>query len=541
MKHALLEYQVALFLAIASPVYVVLYWRRLAFPDRAFRLSGACSVVLLTALNAINLFRAGFLWHDEPNILSIAAAYLHGQPMYHDPGAGDMVSLLYGPSTFLVYLPFLDLSSRPMLAIRLAGLAVNLANVTMLYLVLRRRISRPAALGMLPIAVAYLLSVPNHIFGVRGDQFLLLALAAALLCSVRLPPIPAALAMGTLAGFALNFKITVAPMVCLLLYLLWRRRGWRCAAVAAALTAAAGAGPFLFHGISLKNYIAWVALSRHQGFERQVLFANLLAAAFLLLPGAILRLGARRRFGADASASFDRFSGILLLVSIVSCILTGAKNGAGPWHLLPLLPFIMLWTADAAACSGLDSPQIASSTLHARQTAGAMAIAAALVTLRASYRDLGILHPAGESLQRTFEAAAPIEIAAWINRFPGRNIAMGYGTQADDPRSSQRFRLALAGEGYFLDENALVESLKDRLPFSLELKQRILGCHDIWLIPHTEKPFATLQGGGIPNDTTPFLFPDDIRNGFSSTHVLLASGDSYDAWGCIQPTALPND
>jgi hypothetical protein len=535
MKHVLLEYQAALFLVLFVPIYGLLHLRQIALSTRLLYLCGAFSVAVLIGLNALNLGRAGFLWHDEPNILSIAAAYLHGQPMYHDRGAGETYSLLYGPSTYLIYVPLLKWFSRPLLAIRIAGFVINLANLAMLYLIPRKRLSAGLSLCLLPVAIAFLLSLPNHMFGVRGDQVLLLCLTAALLCAERLPAIPAAAASGALCGVALDFKVTVVPIVCLLLYLLWRRWGWRYAALAAAVTVAAGVSPFLLYGISWSHYVSWMALSRQQGFTRGLLAVNLLAAAFLLLPGVILRIGTMQVVRAKAGQSFDSTASVLFILSLCSCILTGSKNGAGPWHLWPLLPFIMLWTAEAAAGTSLDSGRDEKRFPPVRHMVSAIAMAATIITLRAGFRDLRIVHPAGERQQRNLESAAQEEIAGRIAQFPGQNIAMGYGRMADDPRSSERFELALAGENYFLDESALVESIKERLPMPPALQQRILGCEDLWLIPHAEPPFATLRGGDMPNDGTPFLFPDPIRTGFPLTHALLATGNSYDVWGCNLP------
>ena len=43
------------------------------------------------------------LYHDEPTMIAIAAAELHGQPLYHAAEAGARYSLLYGPVAYWVY------------------------------------------------------------------------------------------------------------------------------------------------------------------------------------------------------------------------------------------------------------------------------------------------------------------------------------------------------------------------------------------------------------------------------------------------------
>jgi hypothetical protein len=61
---------------------------------------------------------------------------------------------------------------------------------------------------------------------------------------------------------------------------------------------------------------------------------------------------------------------------------------------------------------------------------------------------------------------------------------------------------------------------------------RILGCRDIWIIPHDEIPFSSTRRGILPIHGIPYLFPDALRSGFVKTHSPFERGQVYDLWKC---------
>jgi hypothetical protein len=169
---------------------------------------------------------------------------------------------------------------------------------------------------------------------------------------------------------------------------------------------------------------------------------------------------------------------------------------------------------------------------RARRVLAAIAVASTVVTLRYATRDLAVVHPPGLAEAAARQRVAEAEIDLLLHRFPTRNLAMGYGTYADDYRSNLSFLLPLKGEQLFMDENGFMQATFDGVPVPPGLVERVLGCTDLWLIPHGEVPFSTQRPGAWPGNPTPFLFPDSIRLHFVQTHALLEQGRAYDLWGC---------
>jgi hypothetical protein len=560
MIHTLLETPVLLLLVIFLPAFLLIGRLRASGPllQKILVVCGALCLAVFALINILNVHRPGAFWQDEPNILAIAAIYRHGGPMYHSTAAPVLYSLLYGPTTYLVFVPFLTRFAHPFPLIHACMALLNLATLGLLYGILREQLSRVAALGLLSVAAAFLLTDAMHLLGVRGDPWLLFSICLALFAVLKARWPLAVLGAGIGAGLALDFKITVVPVIWLLLAILYRRHGLRPLLAACTLTVATALSLFLLPGISLANYLSWLLLSSHQGLLAGLLVRNLLAAAFLLAAAlALCVLGDRRLprnvLGLNLTA--------LGLFALCSSILTGSKDGAGPWHLWPMLPFLLFWAAVEAAARGVDAaPQPARRLsdfsplglpLSARslQVLAALSIAASVVTLRVGFRDLRLMHSSSVNRDRLAQKQAEAEMDALVRRFagvstdasgsaPGRasaatNLAMGYGTWASGDRLTDlRFELADDGEQYFFDENAEIEGIKARLALPAGLLQRILGCQDVWLIPHGQAPFSTLRYGVLPDGQTPFLFPDSIRLHFADAHILLESGPSYDLWGC---------
>jgi hypothetical protein len=481
-------------------------------------------------------------------MFAIAAAYFHGQPIYHSLSAPDLYAILYGPATFLVFIPFLAGFSNPIPALYIGMFIANAANLAVIFLILRERISRLAALALLPLATAFLLSFPSIVFGIRGDPWLLLCISLAIFSAQRSNWIAATIVSGIFSGLAIDFKPTVLPVVCLMLALLYLRHGLRAAFTSALASAASALAIFLLPGISLSNYLVWLVLSSHQHLLQSNFIDVLQNATFLIVPCLLILISAPR---SHRRATLGLFLPILCGFALAFCIVTGSKDGAGAWHLWPMLPCMLLWTAYEASLRGIDAPFPDSANLKERNSTAApastrilrivsaIALAATLVTLRYGFRDIRIIYPHGQAQQRVAERAAENAIDTLAHRpLSGHNLAMGYGAAVTDYRTNLRFELSLKGQEYFFDENAIVEAIKEGLPIPTGVVQRILGCNDIWLIPHGDVPFSTLRTGVLPMTVTPYLFPDIIRLHFTESHILLESGQIYDLWSC-PPTSRP--
>jgi hypothetical protein len=541
MSHAVLESPILLFVIVFLPTFILL--GRLKFDASlrgVFLLCGGLSVAAYVVVNMLNVFRPGVLWHDEAHILAVAATYLHGQPMYPPTTAPDFYALVYGPLTYLVYVPIFGSFHHPIPAMRIFLLAVNLANLALLFFILRERLSRPAALAILSVATALLLTQGPVLLGTRGDSWLLLFISLAILCALQRHWIAAAIATGVFGSLAVGFKPTVAPVLCLILAIVYRRHGLRALLASGATSVVCGLAVFLLPGISLPNYLNWLVLSGQRRLLPQNLIENLMAAAFLIVPCLLILLFGSRPF---RHRRVGLVGPILSGVALAVCIATGSKDGAGTWHLWPMLPIFLLWTAYEgslrgvgfnSSSSGSEESVLASHELmRTFKVVAAIAIAATVVTLRYGFRDIRVVHPPGQAQQRMAERAAEDAIDLLHRRSPSsHNLVMGYGADSADYRSNLRFELPLEKQDYFFDVNAVVEGIKEGVAIPQSVVQRILGCRDIWLIPHGQVPFSTLRTGVLPVTNTLYLFPDSIRLHFMQTHTLLESGEIYDLWSC---------
>lgn len=505
------------FLLLFSILFPVLKRAREHTARQVMAMAGALSVGTLLVLTSVNIVRPDFLWPDEGNILGVSAVWLNGGPMYHAVGAPLLYSLLYGPSTFLVYAPLLDVFAGALWPMKAALGAAGAGTLVGCYLLARRWTGRTDAFGLLAVPVAILLTQASSLFGLRGDMWLLVCLVWAAVATVWGHGWWSALAVGGLCGIALNFKFTVVLVILGLLLMLGQRLGWKKAAGGAIACAFMAAVPFLLPRISLGNYATWLLESRKQGWVGHLLVINVVYAGIYLAPGLVLRWGSgwsRERWSRTLAGIF----GAAGLIAVI----TGSKNGAGPWHLWPMLPICMIWMGWEA--------RSASQRLRSGVTA-AVALAAALLCLRYAYRDWPIAHWPEARRQRSADQGAQSELREIEKRFPGGRLAMGYGSEAFDLRTDLSYRFPLEHEQYIVDANAVAEGLKAKMPFPEALRTRMLGCDDRWVVPHAEKPFWTIPVLGV-REMEPWVFPEAVRTGFPRGKQLLWQGKVFDVWGC---------
>jgi len=517
---------------------------------------GIVSIGAYAVINILNINRVGMLWHDEANILSIAAAYTRGQQMYHPISSPFYYSLFYGPSTFLVFAPFLAFFRRPIIAIRLGIFAVNLLNLSLLFTLLRTRLSRSASLAILPIGIAFLLAYPGVLLGNRGDIWLLLCLLLSIASVLKYRPLgwvyPTVIC-GLFGGLAIDFKATAAPAVCCVLVILYRRYGHRAAILSALLCIISAISIFCLPHIALPNYVGWLIISSHQRLLKSTCILNAFAGAFLLAPVVLIRI-----FGGSLR-QLRRVDWVMTSccgVALVVCIVTGAKDGGGGWHLWPVLPFALIGAAYEVSlrcenCRRQTALDLSTQRQYAIATSNkafvviaSMALAGASTSMYFAMHDIRVVRPHADGTWRIKERTAQQALDGILSQsFPDRNLVMGYGTAVTDYRTDLRYELPLFGQDYYFDENSVVEGIKAGFPVPPRVTSRVLGCGSIWIIPHGEVPFSSIRTGVLPVTTTAYIFPDELRLHFSDEHVVFEQGGVFDLWKCssgaINPSLTP--
>jgi len=504
------------------------------FPEKRIDLiagcCGAITCLALIMLLIVNILHGTFIWHDEPNILSIAAATAHDQPMYHAVNSPHLYSLLYGPMTFLVYMPLLWHIGVGLERIEFALAIVTILTGLTLYSILRQFLSTAESLACIAFPLAALIPFSSALLGIRADIWLLLSLALATRFSLSRNSWVALIATGIASGIAINFKLTAAPMAVLAFLLLYRKHGWKNAALSIMVALGVALLPFASHLISLKNYITWLSLSAHQGFMKKLLFANLAYSIFLIAPVLfahfLLKARPRNRNSKFTSHLLGWAAGIALLAALTA----GSKNGAGSWHLWQLLPFLVFLLGSTLLAQSNSSKQ---QNRQRKIVIAAIAFASLVTFLRYLPRAFKTADAVNKTqlveLQMGYR-----EIMSAIAAHPKQQIGMAYGKHVGDLATAQRYQLVLHGEAYVLDENAVWESLKAREPFPSQIITASKNCSPaIWVVPHNNVPFDTAVISDDAGDANSGkLFPIEFTDSVLKHYYRISIGKPYDLWGC---------
>lgn len=125
---------------------------------------------------------------DESSVLSVSAAYVHGQELYPKLNAPVEYSILYGPATFLIYAVPVALHAENLMWFQAWVWAVLLVALTAAYFAFRFVANPTLALMALGYAVCVIGMKAENEWSNKGDAWLLVFVAAALWGAVKLRP-----------------------------------------------------------------------------------------------------------------------------------------------------------------------------------------------------------------------------------------------------------------------------------------------------------------------------------------------------------------
>jgi hypothetical protein len=476
------------------------------------------------------------IYHDEPSLIAVAAAELHGQPLYHAANAGDRYALLYGPFAYWVYMP-------PMF-----GHAVDL-RIFQLWVMLPLfisglltfRLARRAGdlfgcgLALLPYAVTVIMQSANE-WAMKGDAWMLLFFSLGLEMALILPTNAAVIVVAVCASLLINIKITALFLACVPLTLLGGRLGVRKASYACLLAIVFTVMPFMVPGVSAANFIYWLRASSRHGIDLSLVASNLELVVFMALP-AIFLLSFLLLKDRTQTRLWLRGRSWVVVLSIVACftaIVTGGKVGAGSWHCAPLAPMFAWFTATLWR-RWRTLPSFFTLQPIPRALVATVVVSQVLVGslfLRASL----LLHWKGDIPYSSTIPAHLIEqdLVSIVRTYPGTQIQMGYGNNETYEWTWQRPTLVLLGNRYFLDADALNETDFAHLPLPQAALGELRSCRSqIFLIPKDNVPFSMqslyyLAGAAAPRD----LFPDAFRQEFLRDYRKSGSSRYFDLWSC---------
>jgi hypothetical protein len=503
------------------------------------------SVLSLGVLLVLLTIAGGFLaasteriiFHDEATVLSTAAAFYHGQSMY--PSATDPVeyALLYGPATYLVYLPPMfagavrTVDYQAWAALALAGAFI------FLYFALRE-LGSSASLGGLVLFAVFVCEFTYNEWAIKGDVWILLFSALGLWASLSLNGWKASAVIAVSGAMLVDLKITLVLISLLPCILLWQRdRKTRVAAlIAAVFVPVLAALPFALPRISILAYTQQLQSAAHHGISSSLLLVNLELFLVMLLPTVGLLW-----ISSDGNKSVIRLwkrRQIYLLtfgVAAVVALVTGAKNGAGPWHCMPLLIPLIFIDAEIG-CTAAQTTK-ASLLQSARRAPLLPATAAVLLLTAFSSLAQGVkarLHDP-DLYRPVSPRAVERDIISVIKEHSGSKLQMGYSDLAHYNFTFPRSVLQLYGSPLFIDADARDEADLIHKPVSPEVINALRTCSiDLWLIPKEGSPFSLeslyFVDGTISQRA---LYPEAFRQAFFDSYQRVPSKSQYfDIWEC---------
>lgn len=477
--------------------------------------SGILTLLVYVSLNIVSL-RGYMMFSDEASIISIAAASLRGQPMYHPVTSPDLAyCLMYGPFTFLVYELPLVLGDGRFWVLKATVVLANILTCFTLFSIVRKFVERNTAVAVISFPLCALLLNVACSFGIRSDAWIVLAVSLAVRSALFESEFVAAMLTGVTAGIAIDLKVTAAPALFLILLMLYRRLGIKAASIAVGIATLTALAPFAFPGISSRNYVEWLLETRNHGIDHELLIHALFYVAFLVTPLALLAIFGVHPWKKTALTGSTTEKLLLSACLLISAIVA-AMPGAGPWHFWQLLPILTAYLAIAIGGSQISGTRLEFAILL-------IAMGGAAVTIVSLRRDYSILRAPSPAVARILQTGRK-ELDLYGLLYPGRTIQMGYGGVADEWAESIRYLLPLRGQYYSLDVDAWSVEIQDGLRFPVGVIDRMNRCtNDVWLIPHKAQPFVDRQ----------FVqFPKSLRDSFLSHYEVARTEEIFDVWTC---------
>jgi hypothetical protein len=475
------------------------------------------SALALVAYFTISLWYARVPYYfdnAEPTIPSIAWVFHAGGPLYHTFDSAERYAHIYGPFAFITHSWALSEFGPSILASKAVGVAAALATLLVIVVTCRRHASIAVAIAIAGGAAAVFLTFRNYSFWTRPDPLQVLSSAVCLaLAEWNTGSIWMDILAGAAAGFGWNLRFT-GPIYTLVPFtLIGLRRGlWPLLAATGAALVVTAAPFVLYPNVSWTNYLVWIRSSGRTGLLLATLRQNIEWALFLCVPLLLVSF-ASVELERQASGEWRTLAGVLLF-AICGIVVAAAKPGAGPYHLMPLVPVL-------ACLVARRSGVLRTHTERLPPLAGWM-----LVTMTV-----------GAAQQAQFVTAvhgrAQIADAGDIEQFARTHagvIDMGYGST--ESSSFERPLLVFHSGRYFLDQPAIREYQLQGMDIPPATITALSRCRvNLWLVPRGERPFSGLNSYAAALGKP--LYSEAFRSTFLRTHRLVESTAHFDVWRCV--------
>lgn len=481
------------------------------------------------------------LFHDEASVLTIAAAFHNGQPLYPAAQAPVEYGLLYGPATYLLFLPpmfFGGVRIGIYQAWSILALALTLLFV---YLVARRvpvgRLQAFAAAALFAIMLSPLML---SVWSIKGDVWVLLFSACGLWASLSLNRWPAAILVAISGAVLVDLKFPLLLLSLLPCILLWQRdrKAHLPGLIAAVLVPSFALLLFAVPGLSLSGYAYQLRAAGHHGFSLSIFFINVPYFLFLLLPSfALLWFALRTKRHATQVWVRHRKTFLLLTAAVfVTAMITGIKRGAGPWHgMVATVPLIFINTELWALCSLSGLPDDRSRLAAFSPVLAFPAIMLPLAPIALTHAVYRHFHDRPPYVHASMPAVER-EVLAIVQQHRHQTLQMGYSDTAHYNLTFIRPVLQLTGVPLIFDPDARNEADLLGQPLTAAASRALEDCTiDLWLIPRGGRPFSMASlyslDGTIPS--TP-LYPSSFQLAFLAHYHQVPNNENqyFDLWAC---------
>jgi hypothetical protein len=491
---------------------------RAAWATAASRLIFIAGLLGLVAYVSVVIWYAGltqYFDNAEPTMTAVGWLFARGQPMYHSIGSAERYAHIYGPFAFIAHGVALSVLGASIVVSKWLGGAAALGSLALLFVALRSALDSRRSIALAGVYAMLLLDFRNYSFWTRPEPLQLFCVAAALVLALRSHGWVAAVLVGLFSGFLWNLKMTGALYTFPIFAIVCHRGGWRHVRLACATALPVAVLPFALSNVSAPNYVEWVALSARTGLGLATLRQNLEWAAYFGVP--VLLAYCATRPGQRTSGTELRSILLALGLATTAIVVAASKPGAGPYHLLPLLP-VVLYVVARYLRGGSPLEVVDPSVLI-------VGLGFVLVsTSIAAAQQAQFLLTMSQRAER-HEAA---DLEQFANSHQGV-VEMGYGST--EAFTLERPVLVFRNNSYTLDQPAVREHQLAGLELPPATLEALRGCRvRYWLIPKGETPFSGRNA--YPAVLLKPLFSDEFRRIFQEGYRLTGATTYFDVWEC---------
>ena len=514
-------------LILCIALYAVLWTvtRGLRLPLNAGTKSASAAQILLsvTASAALGAFIVIAAWYAidrryydfaEPTMPAVAWMFETGKPLYPPPDAPERYAHIYGPMAFLPLAAAMRVFGTDLRVTKWVGAGAGIVSLVLLFWILNARAGARLAAIFTGYCALLLLAFRNAAFWMRPDSLELLCTSLGLWAALHRSRL-SWLALGLSAGVLWNLKFS-GPLYSLPIFVLFLERTNRRHLVLATLTAAVTMVlPFLVYpNVSYYDYRTWILLSGSTGIVGSTLRQNLEWAVFLVTPLVVVL---RRAVRQQPLTVLSPRVAISLVVALASIAVLASKPGAGPYHLLPFLPVIALFT-------GLQIHHLRTDAAESSVLLSGCSFTAVAVLIGLAQQTSFI------STVRQLDAVGPIaDVTRFLSQHPADVTQMGYS--ADERATFVRPLVVFRSRMYLLDQPAIQEHQLAGIEVPQVTMNALRSCAvTYWLIPKSGEPFSAINR--YPMTHSRALFDDDFRRAFLETYRRTGSTEYFDVWQC---------